>query len=161
MRDYLIAKYKEEKAAKKGKGKRKHKDETPEERKARKERKKLKKLKKQAGKSEAAKGVMDLLDEFEGISRHREKRPRSPSYEDDRRRPFSGEDLRGEDDYRRRPDRSPGRRRSPPPRSPPSSHRSRSPLRDTRHSRRDSPDRYHRRNHDNDVTPPHRRRDLL
>ncbi|KAI0092406.1 hypothetical protein BDY19DRAFT_990134 [Irpex rosettiformis] len=67
MRDYLIAQRKEQKALKKTKkkGKSKHKDETPEERRARKERKREKKLKKQHGKSDALRGVEDLLNELE------------------------------------------------------------------------------------------------
>ncbi|KAF9559673.1 hypothetical protein CPC08DRAFT_508041 [Agrocybe pediades] len=62
MRDYLIAQKREKKALKKGKkskGKGKHKDETPEERKARKARKAEKKAKK--AKSSAMKGVEELL----------------------------------------------------------------------------------------------------
>ncbi|KAI0650460.1 hypothetical protein C8Q79DRAFT_1006726 [Trametes meyenii] len=60
MRDYLIAKWKEEKAkkGKKSKSKRKH-EETPEERQARKERKKLKKEK---GKSAGMKAAEELLN---------------------------------------------------------------------------------------------------
>ena len=63
MRDYLIAQRKEQKSLrkdKKSKGKGKHKDETPEERRARKARKKEKKAKKI--KSAGMKGVEDLLN---------------------------------------------------------------------------------------------------
>lgn len=59
MRDYLIAKRKEEKALNKSKkSKSKRKDETPEERRARKEKKREKKAKKIKS---AARGVEDLL----------------------------------------------------------------------------------------------------
>jgi RNA-binding motif X-linked protein 2 len=63
MRDFLIAKWKEEHVAKKSnkkKTKGKRKDETPEERAARKARKKEKKARKH--KSEGVKGVEDLLN---------------------------------------------------------------------------------------------------
>ncbi|KAF8961108.1 hypothetical protein BDZ97DRAFT_1905645 [Flammula alnicola] len=65
MRDYLIAQRREEKAlkkAKKSKGKGKHKDETPEERRARKARNKARKAKKI--KSAGTKAVEDLLNSF-------------------------------------------------------------------------------------------------
>ncbi|GJE84862.1 RNA-binding domain-containing protein [Phanerochaete sordida] len=158
MRDYLLAKYKEEKAKKKGssKGKHKRKDETPEERRARKERKKQKKLKK-AEKSEGMRAVEDLLKELE--REHRPKR-RSPS-PDGRRRPDS-RDRRAERDEDRPRDRRRSRDRGgSPPRSPrdgPSRHRSppRSPGRDSRYrsSRHDEPP--HRRPREGDA-PPRRR----
>uniref|UniRef100_A0A0W0FM52 RRM domain-containing protein n=1 Tax=Moniliophthora roreri TaxID=221103 RepID=A0A0W0FM52_MONRR len=69
MRDYLIEKYREEKAlknAKKSKSKGKHKDKTPEERRARKERKREKKAKKEKKKSEGVKGVEALLASLGG-----------------------------------------------------------------------------------------------
>lgn len=160
MRDYLIQKYKEEKAKKKGssKGKRKHKDETPEERRARKERKKLKKLKK-AEKSEGMRAVENLLKELE--TQHRPRR-RSPS-PDDRRRPDSRERHadRYEDRSRDRYRSERGRNDSPPrsPRDRSARYRSRSrtpPPRDSRHrSRHDSPPR--RRDIEDERTPPRKR----
>jgi RNA-binding motif X-linked protein 2 len=51
MRDYLLEKWREERAKKKGKKTRKHKDETPEERRARKERKREKKAKRDANRA--------------------------------------------------------------------------------------------------------------
>ncbi|KAF9006728.1 hypothetical protein BDQ17DRAFT_1277316 [Cyathus striatus] len=80
MRDYLIAKRKEEKALKKkkSKSKGKHKDETPEERRARKARKKEKKAKK----SEGMKAVEALLSNLG----RREEGPRSRSPADRKRR---------------------------------------------------------------------------
>jgi RNA-binding motif protein, X-linked 2 len=160
MRDYLIAKWKEQKAKKKGelKGKRKHKDETPEERRARKERKKQKKLRKQGGKSAGMRGVEDLLNELEGMSRNRAGRHYSPVA--DKRRLRSRERRDDPEDYRRRP-RDLSDRRSPPPspRSRGSRYRSRStsPVRSSYHrnSRHESPGR--RPPHDDDVTPPRRR----
>ncbi|KAJ7584358.1 hypothetical protein C8J56DRAFT_150492 [Mycena floridula] len=84
MRDYLIAKRKEEKAQKKPKkSKGKHKDETPEERRARKARKKEKKEKKAERKSQGVKGVEMLLQTL-GDNAGR-PRSRSPG----RRRPRS------------------------------------------------------------------------
>lgn len=79
MAEYLIAKRKEEKAAKKGKkskSKRKHKDETPEERRARKERKRLKKEK---GKSAGMAAVEDLLKSLDGDAGPSARRRASPS----------------------------------------------------------------------------------
>jgi len=66
MRDYLIAKWKEERATKKPKKKKsksKHKDETPEERAARKARRKEKKARKQ--RSQGVKAVEDLLNSLD------------------------------------------------------------------------------------------------
>ncbi|KAL4247012.1 RRM domain-containing protein [Abortiporus biennis] len=81
MRDYLLAKWKQEKAEKKekkSKSKGKYKDETPEERKARKERKKEKKLKKQLGRSEAMRGVEELLNELDSRKDVDRRRGNSP-----------------------------------------------------------------------------------
>ncbi|ESK86978.1 rna-binding protein cwf29 [Moniliophthora roreri MCA 2997] len=120
MRDYLIEKYREEKAlknAKKSKSKGKHKDKTPEERRARKERKREKKAKKEKKKSEGVKGVEALLASLGG----RDGVRLSSSRRDDRSRSRS-------------PNRSPPRRkhysrsRSPPTRRDYRS-RSRSPPR--------------------------------
>jgi len=64
MRDYLLEKWRAERAKKKGKkakSKGKHKDETPEERRKRKERKKDKRARREASKSEGLKGVEALL----------------------------------------------------------------------------------------------------
>ncbi|KAF8272100.1 hypothetical protein EI94DRAFT_1678407 [Lactarius quietus] len=64
MRDYLLQKWREERAgkkAKKAKSKGKHKNETPEERRARKERKREKKARREVTKSEGLKGVEALL----------------------------------------------------------------------------------------------------
>ncbi|KAI0082495.1 hypothetical protein K474DRAFT_1633728 [Panus rudis PR-1116 ss-1] len=114
MRDYLIAKWKEEKAAKKSKKKsKKHKDETPEERRARKERKKEKKLKKAAGKSAGMKAVEELLAELDGQGANQRRR-RSP-------------------DHSRTPSRS---------RSPRRNHRDRTPEQRRYHSRSRTPPRY-------------------
>lgn len=113
MRDYLIAKRKEEKAKRRDKGKKKaskskHKDETPEERAARKARKREKKEKKakKAAKSEGVRAVEDLL---KGL---------------------------GNPDMGRRP----GRSESPVGRS--HRDRSRSPLPSEHHRRRRSPSPY-------------------
>ena len=67
MRDFIIAQRREERAGKKKKHK-KHKDETPEERRARKERKREKKAKKKLlnGKSDAMRGVEELLKSLGG-----------------------------------------------------------------------------------------------
>lgn len=102
MRDFLIAKWKEERAAKKTKkkkSKRKPKDETPEERAARKARKKEKKLKKQ--KSQGVKAVEDLLSSLT----HRETDERSRATPPSRSAPRS----------RRSRSRTPVRDRMPPP----------------------------------------------
>jgi RNA-binding motif protein, X-linked 2 len=67
MYEYLVAQRREEKAkkkAKKAKSKSGRKDETPEERRARKERKRAKKARKQIGKSDALKGVEDMLKQL-------------------------------------------------------------------------------------------------
>lgn len=81
MRDYLIAKWKEERAAKKPKKKKskgKHKDETPEERAARKARKKEKKARKH--RSEGVKAVEDLLSSLDHRgSGTRRSKSRTPS----------------------------------------------------------------------------------
>jgi RNA-binding motif X-linked protein 2 len=63
MRDFIIAQRLEERASKKKKSK-KHNNETPEEKRARKERKREKKAKKKLlqGKSEAMRGVEELLN---------------------------------------------------------------------------------------------------
>lgn len=64
MRDYLLQKWREERAgkkAKKAKSKGKHRNETPEERRARKERKREKKAMREVTKSEGLKGVEALL----------------------------------------------------------------------------------------------------
>jgi len=64
MRDYLLEKWRAERAKKKGKkskSKGKHKDETPEERRERKERKREKRARREASKSEGLKGVEALL----------------------------------------------------------------------------------------------------
>jgi RNA-binding motif protein, X-linked 2 len=62
MRDYLLEKWREERAKKKGKkSKRKHKDETPEERRARKERRREKRARRGANNNAGLKGVEALL----------------------------------------------------------------------------------------------------
>ncbi|KAH9943191.1 uncharacterized protein BXZ73DRAFT_40667, partial [Epithele typhae] len=164
MRDYLIAKRKEEKAVKKGKKSKskKNKDETPEERRARKERKKLRKEK---GKSEGVKGVEDLLNSL-GVGgprrRSRSASPRRsrsrtpPAHERERERyGRKGRDGRDIDDRQDRhsPRRRHSREHSLPPR------RARSPTppsrpRDTRNGDgdrqrdRDAPPRATRRGYD-------------
>ncbi|KAH9977675.1 hypothetical protein BGW80DRAFT_768946 [Lactifluus volemus] len=68
MRDYLLKKWREERARKKGKKsktKGKHKDETIEERRARKERKKEKRARREAVKSDGLKGVEALLNSLD------------------------------------------------------------------------------------------------
>ncbi|CAL1700225.1 unnamed protein product [Somion occarium] len=157
MRDYLLEKYKAEKAlkqAKKSKTKHKHKDETPEERRARKERKKEKRRKKLA-KSEGMKGVEELLNELEGrVTTSR--RPRSPS-------PRRTSTPRSREPLPRERYPSPGRRdrdyrsrsRTPPARGP-SSRRprsgSRSPVRspygDKHAGRLEEADGFRDRNYD-------------
>ncbi|TFK94253.1 hypothetical protein K466DRAFT_657929 [Polyporus arcularius HHB13444] len=124
MRDYLVAKRKEEKASKKGKkfkSKRKHKDETPEERRARKERKRLRKDGKSAG-MKAAEELLKSLggDMGSGVRRRsaspRRSRSRTPTGDrdnDDRRSRYSPARKRSGSR-----DRSPAgrqRRRSPTP----------------------------------------------
>ena len=104
MRDYLLAKRKEEKdlKKKKAKSKGKHKDETPEERAARKARKKAKKEKKEKkSKSEGMRGVEELLKSLgqrelrasrdKGMRKDRSRRSRSRdrSFRDYRVRPRS------------------------------------------------------------------------
>jgi RNA-binding motif X-linked protein 2 len=61
MRDYLLEKWREERAKKRGKKTKKHKDETPEERRARKERRKEKRARREAKKPAGLKGVEALL----------------------------------------------------------------------------------------------------
>ncbi|KAF8505872.1 hypothetical protein F5888DRAFT_1798832 [Russula emetica] len=64
MRDYLLEKWREERAQKRGKKSKsnnRRKDETPEERRARKERKRERKARREASKSEGLKGVEALL----------------------------------------------------------------------------------------------------
>ncbi|EKM79960.1 hypothetical protein AGABI1DRAFT_113205 [Agaricus bisporus var. burnettii JB137-S8] len=102
MRDFLIAKWKEERAekkTKKKKSKRKPKNETPEERAARKARKKEKKLRKH--KSQGVKAVEDLLSSLT----HRETDERSRATPPSRSAPRS----------RRSRSRTPVRDRMPPP----------------------------------------------
>lgn len=85
MRDYLIAKWKEERAThkskKKKKSKGKRKDETPEERAARKARKKERKTKKQ--KSEGVRAVEDLLSSL--AHRETDRRSKTPQTRSSRR----------------------------------------------------------------------------
>lgn len=72
MRDYLLQKWREERAgkkAKKAKSKGKHKNETPEERRARKERKREKKARREVPKSEGLKGVEALLKSLDNPRR--------------------------------------------------------------------------------------------
>jgi RNA-binding motif protein, X-linked 2 len=153
MRDYLIAQRKEQKALKrsKRKGKSKHKDETPEERRARKEKKREKKTKKKQGKTDAVRGVEDLLNELESMGRSRPTHRRTPSPSYRRRSRSPGRSRHREDELRRR------QTHSPPTRS-----RSRSPSRISKDSyRRRSPTQSagNRRQRDYDRTPPARRRD--
>ena len=99
MRDYLIAKRKEEKALKKkkkGKSTGKHKNETPEERAARKAKKRAKKEKREKEKkmkSDGMKGVEELLKSLEKrderIHEAGRRRSRSRSRHQDRIRSFS------------------------------------------------------------------------
>ncbi|OBZ70388.1 hypothetical protein A0H81_09669 [Grifola frondosa] len=133
MRDYLLAKRKEEKALKrakrskpKSKSKGKHKDETPEERHARKEQKKRRK---QQVKSEGMRGVEALLSTLgtggdradrrrssASPDRRSRSRSRTPHREFDRRVRYPADDRRGHS-RNRSPPRS--RSRSPPPRRSP------------------------------------------
>ena len=137
MADYLIAKRKEEKAAKgkKPKSKKKHKDETPEERRARKERKRLRKGK---NKSAGMKGVEELLNSLGGTGGlDRRRRSASPRRSRSRTPPARerGHGQRGrERDVDDRPDHyGPARRhsksyeRSPPSRQARSRSRSATP----------------------------------
>ncbi|KAH9948807.1 hypothetical protein B0H21DRAFT_844915 [Amylocystis lapponica] len=172
MYDYLVAKRKEERAARKAKkgkskpkGKKAHKDETPEERRARKERKKLRKG---AGKSEGTKAVEDLLNSLTGRVGDRERDPhkhRTPSPEyakrSGSRTPWRERDA----DDRRTRYHSPERRRSRSPnRSPmrdehsvPTASHSPGPgTYDTRASRYE--DVKERRGYGHDRLPPSRRR---
>jgi len=72
MRDYLLEKWREERAKKRGKKtskqNKKRKDETPEERRARKERKRERRARREADKSEGLKGVEALLRSFRSSS---------------------------------------------------------------------------------------------
>ncbi|KAF8659127.1 hypothetical protein AX16_001897 [Volvariella volvacea WC 439] len=114
MRDYLLAKYKEERAQKKSKkskskGKSKHKDETPEERRARKERKRERKERKK--KKSAAKAVENLLNSIErrmenkdgDESRHDSDRSRSRTPRVERSRSRSRSRSPSRDRYRGSP----------------------------------------------------------
>ncbi|KAI0677268.1 hypothetical protein C8Q78DRAFT_1065855 [Trametes maxima] len=168
MRDYLIAKRKEEKAkkGKKSKSKRKHKDETPEERQARKERKKLKKEKTKTAGMKAAEELLNSLYEAGTTGRRRRSispqrsRSRTPIRERDsesRRNRYSPTVRRS-----RSRDRSPLRRsrsRTPPRHSrsrPDRSPRSRPYDDERRDVRRDETD--YRRARRDDDTPPRSRR---
>lgn len=149
MRDYLVAKRKEEKGAKKGKkskSKNKHKDETPEERRARKERKRLRKGK---GKSAGMKGVEDLLNSLGGGIAPGDQRHGSVSP----RRSRSGSPVRDQDRDNRRLRRSPTRRRSRSHERPP--RRARSPTRSPPYRSRDAEDR---RQHEREGDSPPRAR---
>ena len=96
MAEFLLARWKEEKALKKSgkfKSKEKHKDETPEERKARKARKKEKKEKKERkskSKSEGMKGVEELLASLGngGVGRERTRSRSRDRVPPARRSPF-------------------------------------------------------------------------
>ncbi|KAI9000745.1 hypothetical protein BD414DRAFT_405841, partial [Trametes punicea] len=155
MRDYLMAKWKEEKGkkGKKAKSKHKHKDETPEERKARKERKKLRKEK---TKSAGVRAAEELLASLGGGFPSGDRKLRSASPRKSRSptpiRERDGDSGRGRYSSTRR--RSISRDRSPPRRShsrtPPRRPRSRSPP---RYSRSRSPPR-HSRNHPPDYGSP-------
>lgn len=109
MRDYLIAKWKEERAArkpKKKKSKGKHKDETPEERAARKARRKERRAKKH--KSEGVKAVEDLLSSLtRRESDRRRSRSRTPQDRSTRRSRSRTpvRDARGPSPNGRSPDR--------------------------------------------------------
>lgn len=178
MRDYLIAQRKEEKALKKSKskGKSKHKNETPEERRARKEKKREKKLKKKKTKTDGMRGVEDLLNELESMSRRRSAGRRSPSAAS-RDRSASRERYRNrEDEMRRSSQRSPpmrSRSRSPVAakrepyrtrsKSPPSGSSHSVARRDNYHDSRDRAKDYRslprrRGDSDHDRTPPPRSR---
>lgn len=141
MRDYLVAKRKEEKGAKKGKtskSKNKHKDETPEERRARKERK-------GKGKSAGMKGVEDLLNSLGGGIAPGDQRYGSVSP----RRSRSGSPVRDQDRDNRRLRRSPTRRRSRSHERPPR------PTRSPPYHSRDAEDR---RQHEREGDSPPRAR---
>lgn len=170
MRDYLIAKRKEEKAAKKGKkskSKRKHKDETPEERQARKERKRLRKEKTKSAGIRAAEELLNSLGGLGAASSSR--RSASP------RRSRSRTPVRKQDSEGRHGHHSPSRRSRSRDRSPVRRYRSRTPPRRSRspmavyHSPRSRPYEDDRRDmrHDNsdrrrsrfdDDAPPRTRR---
>jgi RNA-binding motif X-linked protein 2 len=112
MRDYLLEKWREERAKKKGKkskSKGKHKDETPEERRLRKERKKEKRARREASKSEGLKGVEALLKTLDQRGDRREERTGSLSPSDRHMRHRSRsphqrarDGLGGHQDYQRR-----------------------------------------------------------
>jgi len=112
MRDYLLEKWREERAKKKGKkskSKGKHKDETPEERRLRKERKKEKRARREASKSEGLKGVEALLRSLDQRGGTREerapgRRSLSPSDRHRSRSPHqrTRDGLGGHQDYQRR-----------------------------------------------------------
>lgn len=127
MRDYLIAKRKEEKAAKKGKkskSKRKHKDETPEERQARKERKRLRKEKTKSAGIRAAEELLNSLGGLGATSSSR--RSASP------RRSRSRTPVRKPDSEGRHGHHPPSRRSRSRDRSPVRRYRSRTPPRRSR-----------------------------
>ncbi|KAI0053712.1 hypothetical protein FA95DRAFT_1462851, partial [Auriscalpium vulgare] len=122
MRDYLLEKWREERAAKKTKktkSKGKHKNETPEERRARKERKKEKKGKRHAKKSDGLKAAEALLkslgrrdrgEEDEGQRRGPSPSPsRSPRRSRSRSLPMA--DRRDAHRHSRSRSRSPARTR--------------------------------------------------
>ncbi|KAL1734427.1 hypothetical protein EV714DRAFT_245372 [Schizophyllum commune] len=146
MYDYLMSKYREEKAAKKDKKKKKdkhkHEDETPEERRARKERKRAKKALKEKTKSQGMRGVEDLLKSLGGGGGPRDRlgrgsersRSRSP-----RRTPPVDARRSRTPPRRRSPDREYSRRRrSPTPddRERSRRHRDEDDYRDSRRDRR-------------------------
>ncbi|KAL1741522.1 hypothetical protein HDZ31DRAFT_66848 [Schizophyllum fasciatum] len=148
MYDYLMSKYREEKAAKKDKKKKKdkhkHKDETPEERRARKERKKARKEQKAKTKSQGMQGVEDLLKSLGGGGGprdrlgHRDGRSRSRSRSPRRTSPAHSRRSRTPP-RKRSPDREYAHRRRSP--SPDDGERSRKPrgedhYRDSRRERR-------------------------
>ncbi|OJT05408.1 RNA-binding motif protein, X-linked 2 [Trametes pubescens] len=164
MRDYLIAKRKEEKAAKKGKkskSKRKHKDETPEERQARKERKRLRKEK---TKSAGIRAAEELLNSLAGLGSVAPKRRSESPRRSRSRTPVRKQD--GEARHGRHPPPRGRRVRRYRSRTPP--RRSRSPMAvyhsprsrpyddDKRDVRREGSDR--RRSRFDDDAPPRTRR---
>ena len=153
MRDFLLAKRKEEKALKKkkkAKSKGKHKDETPEERAARKARKKAKKAKKeQELKSDGVRGVEELLKSLD-------QRHFGPTTHEERSREDGDRRLRSRECAPRGHDRRRSRSRDI---SVEGRHRSGSPISDQR-----SKVQYHRRPEERDRPPyeggryvPHRR----
>ncbi|KAJ3487730.1 hypothetical protein NLI96_g3342 [Meripilus lineatus] len=164
MRDYLLAKYKEEKALKKAsktKSKKKHKDETPEERRARKERRKEKKLKKR--KSEGMKAVEELLNELGARTQTSDRRSRSPSPRGrDRSPPRRDRHTEDSRSRYRSPEGRRNRSRSPPIAESRMKRKYRSPSPGRRGGQDRRASRYEERNGDRysdpDLTPPSRRR---